>query len=50
MTDPTAPSHADDAGPSLDQLVAGCFAFPVNRWLLARGQGHAVAHQYHHAH
>jgi hypothetical protein len=31
-------------------LIAGVFAFPVNRWLLARGKGHAVVHQYHHAH
>ena len=31
-------------------LVAGTVAFPVNRWLLARGKGHAVVHQYHHAH
>jgi hypothetical protein len=31
-------------------LVAGGFAFPVNRWLLARGKGHAVVHEYHHAH
>jgi hypothetical protein len=23
---------------------------PVNRWLIARGKGHAVVHQYHHAH
>ena len=30
-------------------LIAGGFAFPVNRWLLARGKGHAVVHQYHHA-
>jgi len=30
-------------------LVAGAFAFPVNRWLLARGKGHAVVHRYHHA-
>jgi hypothetical protein len=22
-------------------------AFPVNRWLIARGKGHAVAHEYH---
>lgn len=28
-------------------LVAGAFAFPVNRYLIARGKGHAVAHQYH---
>jgi Domain of unknown function (DUF4396) len=30
-------------------LVAGIVAFPVNRWLLARGKGHAVVHR-HHAH
>ena len=28
-------------------VVAGAAAFPVNRWLIARGRGHAVAHQYH---
>lgn len=28
-------------------LVAGIAAYPVNRWLLARGRGHAVVHQYH---
>jgi hypothetical protein len=31
-------------------VIAGACAFPVNRWLLARGKGHAVVHQYHHAH
>jgi hypothetical protein len=31
-------------------LIAGVAAFPVNRWLLARGKGHAVVHQHHHAH
>jgi hypothetical protein len=30
-------------------LIAGAFAFPVNRWLIARGKGHAVVHA-HHAH
>jgi hypothetical protein len=30
-------------------LIAGACAFPVNRRLLARGKGHAVVHQYHHA-
>jgi hypothetical protein len=30
-------------------LIAAVFAFPVNRWLIARGKGHAVVHQ-HHAH
>ena len=29
--------------------VAGVAAYPVNRWLIARGRGHAVVHQ-HHAH
>ncbi|CAN5361164.1 DUF4396 domain-containing protein [soil metagenome] len=29
-------------------VVAGAVAFPVNRYLIARGKGHAVAHQYHH--
>jgi hypothetical protein len=29
--------------------VAWVFAFPVNRWLIARGRGHAVVHE-HHAH
>jgi hypothetical protein len=32
------------------RLIAGGFAFPVNRWLLARGKGHAIVHEYHHAH
>jgi hypothetical protein len=25
-------------------------AFPVNRWLIARGKGHAVVHQFHEGH
>ena len=29
-------------------IVAFVFAFPLNRYLIARGKGHAVAHQYHH--
>ncbi len=29
-------------------LIAGAAAFPVNRFLIARGRGHAVVHQYHH--
>jgi hypothetical protein len=28
-------------------LIAGAVAFPVNRWLLVRGRGHAVVHAYH---
>jgi hypothetical protein len=31
-------------------LLAGAAAYPANRWLLARGKGHAVVHQHHHAH
>jgi hypothetical protein len=29
-------------------FVAFLVAFPVNRWLIARGKGHAVVHEYHH--
>ena len=29
-------------------FVAYCFAFPLNRYLIARGKGHAVIHEYHH--
>src|SRR5512133_2023320 len=29
-------------------VVAFAFAFPLNRWLIARGRGHAVIHAYHH--
>ena len=29
-------------------LVAGAAAYPVNRWLIARGRGHAVVHAHHH--
>ena len=32
-------------------LIAGAVAFPVNRYLIARGRGHAVVHAHHgHAH
>jgi hypothetical protein len=27
--------------------IAFVFAFPLNRWLIARGRGHAVVHAYH---
>ncbi len=30
-------------------FIAGVVAYPVNRWLIRRGKGHAVVHQ-HHAH
>lgn len=29
-------------------IVAFVVAFPLNRYLIVRGKGHAVAHQYHH--
>jgi hypothetical protein len=28
-------------------VIAGAAAFPANRWLLARGKGHAVVHAHH---
>jgi hypothetical protein len=28
-------------------LIAGAVAYPANRWLIQRGRGHAVVHQYH---
>ena len=27
--------------------IAGVAAFPVNRWLISRGKGHAVVHAHH---
>ena len=32
---------------ALALVVAGAFAFPVNRWLIARGKGHALVHAHH---
>lgn len=28
-------------------IIAGVAAFPVNRWLISRGKGHAVVHAHH---
>lgn len=28
-------------------VIAGIAAFPVNRWLIVRGRGHALVHDYH---
>lgn len=28
-------------------LIAGAAAYPVNRWLISRGMGHAVVHSHH---
>jgi hypothetical protein len=35
---------------ALSLVIAGAAAFPVNRWLIARGKGHAVVHAHHHHH
>ena len=32
---------------ALSLVIAGFVAFPVNRWLIARGKGHAVLHGTH---
>ena len=29
-------------------VIAGMAAYPLNRWLIARGAGHAVVHAHHH--
>jgi uncharacterized protein DUF4396 len=29
-------------------VIAFFFAYPLNRWLIARGKGHAVVHAHHH--
>lgn len=34
----------------LSLAVAFLVAWPVNRWLIVRGKGHALAHQHHHHH
>jgi hypothetical protein len=34
---------------TLSLILAGAAAFPVNRWLIARGRGHALVH-WHHCH
>jgi hypothetical protein len=30
--------------------VAFAITFPLNRWLISRGKGHAVMHEHHHSH
>ena len=32
---------------ALALLIAAAAAFPVNRWLISRGKGHAVVHEHH---
>ena len=32
---------------AISLVVAGLAAYPVNRWLIARGRGHAVVHEFH---
>ncbi|MGH7597985.1 MAG: DUF4396 domain-containing protein [bacterium] len=34
----------------LSLVLAGLAAFPINRWLIGRGRGHAVVHEYHGRH
>jgi hypothetical protein len=34
---------------ALALAVAAAAAFPVNRWLISRGKGHAVVHAHHHS-
>jgi hypothetical protein len=31
-------------------MVAFLLTTPINRWMISRGKGHAVVHEYHHAH
>jgi hypothetical protein len=42
-------SHLDDVlfwgALAFALAVAGAFAFPLNRWLIGRGKGHAVVHE-----
>ena len=33
---------------ALSLAVAFVFAYPMNRWLITRGRGHAVVHAHHH--
>jgi hypothetical protein len=35
---------------ALALVIAGAAAFPVNRYLIARGRGHAMVHKYHGGH
>ena len=35
---------------ALSLAVAALAAFPINRWLIARGRGHAVVHAHHDHH
>jgi hypothetical protein len=32
---------------ALALAIAGAAAFPVNRWLITRGRGHALVHRHH---
>ncbi len=35
------------AGMALSLVIAFAAAYPVNRWLLGRGKGHALTHEFH---
>jgi hypothetical protein len=41
----TALGFSDWGTVALALVVAGFVALPVNRWLIARGKGHAVVHE-----
>ncbi|MEV1083005.1 DUF4396 domain-containing protein [Streptomyces sp. NPDC050211] len=34
--------------PAIAPAVAFVLTTPVNKWMIGRGKGHAVVHQYHH--
>jgi Domain of unknown function (DUF4396) len=42
----TSPLFWGSLGSAL--LIAGVVAFPVNRWLITRGKGHAIVHRHPH--
>ena len=44
-------AHEGPDGDALGSLViAFIVTVPVNRWMISRGKGHAVVHEFHHGH
>lgn len=45
-------AHLDDVlfwgSPAVSLALAFVITTPVNKWMIGRGRGHAVVHQYHH--
>lgn len=37
-------------GMAISLAAAFCAAYPVNKWLMSRGKGHALVHEHHHGH